>query len=672
MNVKTTVILLVLLGLLAAGVFLIEDGNEVPEVSRTLFDGFLLTDVTEMTWSVGGSTPAVVQRVDDGWVVLVAGMTVPASEIAVQDVLGELDRIRVEKRIPPEQATATRREQYVLSPPAHFISFVMRGVTQKVFMGAPGQMRDTVYAQKDGEDDVLLIDDGLLDTIKELDTKTLRSTEILTWSVYDIGGVKVSDPDGVIFAAERDPEENTLWQASLPFSGYVDPQAMESDLLSSALKLEATVFVKDGADEADLARFGLAPARFTLEFSRKGNPDEKRTLLIGADVADGIGFLYFMEAGKPFVYSGRRGELLNLLGRDPADWRDRNITRLGWKAVEAFRIRHGSTDCDVERLHGDWHLAKPERMALEQGAVEEWFTGVRDLVADAFIDDPDLAALGLAEPTGELTFWPPAESDGGHGHGSDDEEEDTAPKARPKPVVRILIGAPVPEKDAVYVMRDGDLTTAYEVGRDFLDLIEKGYYPFKQGLVFEDGLVDQQVQRITRSFAGKDVDLAMVDGTWPAETNTAALNGVISKLLSLSAVRWVGPAEGRLAEYGLDANLKLSLRIHVLNSGGDPKEYGVDLGDRVEDGFYARAWRDGEFMPDVFIVEKRMAEPVIGIVSPGGKPTQVEKGLQVPLIKQDEEEDADDGGDEGADDGEAGGGESEDEEEMGGEDPDDG
>ncbi len=670
MNVKTTVILLVLLGLLAAGVFLIEDGNDVPEVSRNLFEGFLLTDVSEMTWSVGGTPPVTVQRVDDGWVVLVSGMTVPASEIAVQDVLGELDRIRVEKKIPAREATATRRQQYLLTPPAHFISFVMRGETQKVFMGAPGQMRDTVYAQKDGSDDVLLIDDGLLDTIGELETKALRSTEILTWSIYDIGGIKISGRDGVIFEAVRDPAENTLWQAKVPFTGYVDPRAMESDLLSSALKLEVTEFVKDGAEEADLARFGLAPARYTLEFSKKGNPDELRTLLLGAEVPGSVGFLYFMEAGKPFVYSGRRGDLLNLLAGDPADWRDRNLTRLGWRAVGAFRIRQGGEDCEIERVHGEWHLVKPERMALDQAEVEEWFTRVRDLAAEAFIDQPDLAALGLAEPAGELTFWPPVESEDDHGPLDEDAGEEQAPGERPEPLVRILIGAPVPEKDTVYVMRDGDGSTAYEAGPDFVELVERSYYAFKKRLLFEDGLADQRVHRIVRSFGGKDVDLATVDGRWPVGTNSAALNGVVSKLLSLTAVRWVGPAEGRLADYGLDENLKLSIRIYVLNEGGDPKEYGVDLGDRMEDGFYARAWRDGEFMPDVFIVEKRMAEPVVQILSPGGEPESVEKGLQVPLVKPAKDEQP--GAGEAEDELETGSGVPGDEEEMGDGEPDDG
>lgn len=635
MNVKTTVILLVLLGFLAAGVFLIDDGTDVPEVSRSLFDGFLVTDVTEITWSVGGGAPVTVQRAPEGWVVLLSGMAVPASEIAVQDVLGELDRLRVEQKIPAKEATATRRQQYQLTPPAHSVSFIMRGETQKVFMGAPGQMRDTIYAQKDKSEDVLLIDDGLLDTLVELDLKTLRSTEILTWSVYDIGGVTVSGPDGVIFAAERDADENTLWQATLPFSGYVDPQAMESDLLSSALKLEATEFVKDGAAEADLGAFGLAPARYTLELSKKGSPDEKRTLLIGADVPGSVGFIYFMEEGKPFVYSGRRRELLNLLSSDPAQWRDKNLTRLGYKAVGAFRIRYGEVDCEIEQVHGDWHLVKPERMMLDQAEVEEWFNKVRDIAALAFIEEPDLAALGLLEPAGELTFWPPPEATGDD-HGSHDEEpEEVSPAERPKPVVSILIGNPVPEKNAVYVRRAGDESTAYEVGRDFLELVQKSYYPFKQIVVFEDGLADQQVYRIVRSYDGRDVDLTAVDGRWPEGTNTAALNGVVSKLLALYAVRWVGPAEGHLAEYGLDEKLKLSLRVYVQNDGGDAKEYGVDLGDRVEDGFYARAWRDGEYLPDVFVVEKRMAEPVLMVVKPGGEPEPVEKGLQVPLTVQD-------------------------------------
>jgi len=160
-----------------------------------------------------------------------------------------------------------------------------------------------------------------------------------------------------------------------------------------------------------------------------------------------------------------------------------------------------------------------------------------------------------------------------------------------------------------------------------------------QSMVFEDGLVNQNVVGITRSFDGKDVDLKADDGRWPEDTNTAALNGVVSKLLSLSAVRWVGPMEGHEGEYGLDGDLKLSLRIYVRNEDGAEKEFGVDIGLRAEDGFYARAWRDGEFEPDVFIVEKRMIEPVIVHmkVDPDkeAEDVPVQRGLQVPLTKQD-------------------------------------
>ena len=133
-----------------------------------------------------------------------------------------------------------------------------------------------------------------------------------------------------------------------------------------------------------------------------------------------------------------------------------------------------------------------------------------------------------------------------------------------------------------------------------------------------------------------DIDLSLTDGKWPEGTNTAALNGVISKLLSLNAVRWVGPAEGKLTDYGLDENLKLSLRVWVENEDGAKKEYGVDIGDRVEDGFYARAWRDGEHEPDVFIAEIRMAEPVMERVKPDADPELVEKGLQVPITSDEE------------------------------------
>jgi uncharacterized protein DUF4340 len=574
MNMKTTLILLVIVALLAVGVLLIEGEQTAPKVNRSLFEGFLSTDVRELSWSAAGNAPVVVKRTEDGWRVVVAGTEVPASETSVLDVLGELDRGRVERRLPAAEVDAARREEFLLAPPAHWISFVMRDETRKLFMGAPGQMRDTCYAQRAGDDDVLLIDDSLLETLVELDADSLRSREILNWSVYDVGGLEVLTPEGTMFKAVRDPEENTLWTAEVPFTGYVDPEIMESALLADVLKLEATDFVKDGATAEDLAAFGLDDPRFTIRLAQKGNPNLVHTMLIGDEIPDRPGFSWFMEEGRDFVYAGRAVRVSALLAQDPQTWRDGNLTRLGWKAVGGFKVRFDDVDFEVEKVHGDWHLVKPERMLLDQPAVEDWFQRAREWSAAGFVDNPDLVATGLDEPRGEVAFWPPAE--GKHEHGAEGAEAELVDRAHP--VVRILVGGAAPDKDLVFVLRAGDVSTAFEMGPEFVAMLSEGYYPFKRAAIFDDDLSGRQIERVVRSFEGTEEDLRAVDRKWPEGTNTAALNGVVSKLFALAAVRWVGPAEGKLEEYGLAGDPALSLRVHTKDGAGNAKDFGVDIG----------------------------------------------------------------------------------------------
>ena len=160
------------------------------------------------------------------------------------------------------------------------------------------------------------------------------------------------------------------------------------------------------------------------------------------------------------------GELLEQLGKDPGEFRERNLSRLWWRQLGRVRGEYGETVFGLDRRREVWTVTEPEGMTADAASVEDWFTAVRKLEIREFIDDPDLDALGLSEPSGRLTFWLPAE-----------EGEEIGGVA-----LSLHLGRR--EGDGIYVRRTFQDGTAFLVGPGLLDLITAGAWQFRGKEVF--------------------------------------------------------------------------------------------------------------------------------------------------------------------------------------------
>ncbi|MCU0727924.1 MAG: DUF4340 domain-containing protein [Planctomycetes bacterium] len=597
MNVKLTIVLLLILAGLTVVVLLGDRGPEVVKDEGLLFPQFVAADVRGLSWSSGGVETAVsrVEGKPDEWTVTVAGLEVPADADEIEEVLSEVGRCNVMRRIPAGEVGVEARADYGLTPETRKVRVTMRGAIVEAVLGVAGVMRDTTYARRSTEDDVLLVDHGLAEAIADRGAEKVRARRILDWSVYDTDRMSVERAgatDGPILVVERSAAERAIFLATVPYRGFVDPKLMESELLPAVLQLEASEFAADGVKDGDLPKYGLDAPRFVVAVTkREGGQSVERRVLVGADVPEKEGMVYVMESGRPFVYACVGQKLLGHLGADPVKWRDRNLTRLGWKPVDRIVSKYGDVSFEAERMTAEWNLVSPEKMVLDERAVDDWFKVLREMEVEGFIDAPDAAALGLAEPRGEIVLYPPKVKP------EEGEEEKPA-----EPVVRILVGADRDDGPGVYAMLAG-AASAFRVGPALPDLMKDGHQRLRKKAVLGVDFGTKEVTSLRRAKAGETEDLTRVEGVWPEGVRGAAVTTVAKEVLDLTAVRWVGKAEGHEEEYGVAGGGWLECRVKLRDRDTTVEtEYGVVVGAETEGGRFARAIREGRAEPDVFVL----------------------------------------------------------------------
>ncbi len=588
MNTRTTFVLVGALAVLLAVLVLTGEKPKPEGGARDLWPDFRADDVTELSWTFAGKTFAVrrSEAGKDDWTVKVAGFDVPASGTRIGEILGDLERMRVENTIPADRVDAQRRRDYGLAPPVAELSLRIRGEKRSLDLGNPGLRADTSYAQEGGRADVYLVDRDLMKDLEKIGLEDLRRKKILGWLTSDVRNITIEKEGEVVFRAHQDREDLGIWKAEVPFEDFADTGGMESELLPAILTLEVEDFTADGVKEEDLGKYGLAKPRYRLVLVR-GEKEERteKVLLVGADVPEKEARVYFMEEGVPFVYSGKADDLLEELAKDPAGWRDRNLTRLGYKVIDRIEASLDDVSFALEREDQDWSVVEPERMEVDQGAVENWLEGARKLTVKEFLDDPDLEKLGLKEPRGKLAFYGPKEGD------------------EWKPLVEIHLGAAAPD-GGIYARRD-DSGRALVVGPGLVEQIRAGTFPFRRKEVFRSEVLAKQVVRLTRRMEGREEALEWKDGSWPGDVVTSVLNTIVARLHDLRAVRWVGPAEGREEAYGVGEDAPFVLTVAARDQDakeGEVRVYGVRVGKPAKGGFYARAIRLGKPGAGVFVI----------------------------------------------------------------------
>jgi hypothetical protein len=185
------------------------------------------------------------------------------------------------------------------------------------------------------------------------------------------------------------------WEIVEPVKAEAD--ASEASSITSNLgSLEVQRVVDENA--ADVAQYGLDPARVDVAFRLKDEKDF-RHLLVGEKTPTG-GDLYakLQNDKKVFLIASF---LDNTFNRTPFDLRDKSILEFDREKADAVEIAHGKDVLQLTRSGTEWNVSKPLAARGDYGTIEGLVTRLSSAQMQRIVDADakDLKAFGLDRPT---------------------------------------------------------------------------------------------------------------------------------------------------------------------------------------------------------------------------------------------------------------------------------
>ena len=188
------------------------------------------------------------------------------------------------------------------------------------------------------------------------------------------------------------------WMIRQPFEARADPKLID-DLLDALEGLE----IHRALEAVDPIEAGLEPPRSRLVIDHDSGVTE---LEIGAEIPASSSMLVRMlESGSIVVVDSGVWEHLE---RDPGDWRDRSLVRVGSDEISRVVISKESDEVVLARRPSDdFWIESPFEDLAGKDQVGDLLTALTGLRADRFVDSPDLsdAEMGLDSPLAIIEFW---------------------------------------------------------------------------------------------------------------------------------------------------------------------------------------------------------------------------------------------------------------------------
>jgi hypothetical protein len=256
----------------------------------------------------------------------------------------------------------------------------------------------------------------------------------------DIDEITVTAAGGSVSRLARDGDG---WRLIEPIDTGADAAAaapIAGSLASLVIQRELA------GDDADLAAFGLAPARITVAF-RTGAGDE-RVLEIGGATPAGDN-LYARTDGGPVVLIG--SFLETTFDRTPFDLRDKRVAVFDAAGAESLTVETGGETRRFARRDGTWTIEAPVALRGDHAEIDELVTGLASarLTAIAAEDVGDPSAWGLDAPTLTATV--------------------TAAGA----TATLLVGGPADDAPAGVFARDADRAAVFVVPASLIDTLQR-------------------------------------------------------------------------------------------------------------------------------------------------------------------------------------------------------
>ena len=520
MKIRSTLFLLALTVGLAGYIFLVDKkkpSTREREIGSQTLSRFDEENVTGLEITHGDGTIKLT-RTAGGWR-LTEPLQDGADITAITPILvaaGNLARTSILDRLGSGSKLRDAHREYGVHKPKTRLKILGKDMPSEIYLGKDTAVEGKIYARLENDDTVSIIRSDLrgLLTKSISDFRNKRLTSIASTSV---ARVQFQTPGGEITIEEQAGN----WNITTPIKARAANGSI-LDLISSINNLTISEFIT--ADEASLARYGLAQPRGSITFAGRDDSTGER-IDIGAAVENDPEKVYVRVVGRPSIFVVAKN-LADALGVNPNDVRDRKLARMNEDLVDRVTIKSGDRPAFFLAREGEeWKFA--DGTLAEAGEVERLLGVVNNTEVTEFVDDTaaDLAAYGLDQPQFEIRF-------------SSYSTENTAEAARGEtPVTTLQAGRS--EGDKLYLrLVEEPFIVASNPGFAFnVGLVESAYRKLAFEVLDPAAIREFTFQKVgstpvlaTREDAGWKVSLE------PAYTN---LDAIAAEVATLRATRWL-------------------------------------------------------------------------------------------------------------------------------------
>lgn len=562
MNIKTTVILLVVCLAVGLYVFIVEKPGQAPPpvaketVEKALFDpkpeGI---DRVELTRKGEPTITLVKEASGEEWD-LETPIKAPARKYDAEGVIRAVAEMKYVKEFGAKDAERPSDKVSGLKEPSVVVKLIKAGTpVGEVLIGERQPTGVGFYVQLAGSDKILVSkEDPSYSVNKKLDD--LREKRVLNFLMDKVERVQVEGLQNF----ELVKGEGGKWMMEKPFRGRADKTAVEN-LIRPLSSLSADAFKDDAPTSYKLYGLEKPRLKITLETKReipaKAKPGDANTkpadtqpsietktyvVMVGGPTDTKNESFFARLDSAPWVFSLRKTSV-DTMAPEASSLRDKTIAVVDSAKVTKIQSETPGGPLDLSKEAEKWFFA--DKTEADFSLVADLIKTVRDLKATSFVD-PATTPIDVDwnKPRAKVTLTLAGE---------------------PNPVT-VLIGPASTSGRMVYIRNAAEDGVAAVPEDTIAQLLQGGVSYRNRSVLTFDRERARKIELTRRG--GKTVELTRTDAdrTWrmqspaSAEADADAVRNLLQDVSNLSAKRVV--AVGDKAGYGLD-DPEVTLAVHV-------------------------------------------------------------------------------------------------------------
>ncbi|MCP5005300.1 MAG: DUF4340 domain-containing protein [Planctomycetes bacterium] len=563
MKLKTTIILLVIAIIGVCYIFFYERKQyrteELVQRQQMVLPDYKVKQINKIEISKGTESIVLEHVGEEHWRLL-EPLDLRADAAEVNNILSQFEFLKKRGTLKESEIENFSRKDYGLDEPKIVINLWRQKGLLKADSTVPGNEsrytinigdkiaagQSNVYISVEGESDIFVVDDGLLEKIAK-DVNDLRNKWVFEYDEAAVERIKIVNTSNESILCSK--EEN-LWWMSEPIVDRADSQRIKGIISElKNLKIAKADFVSD--TESDIAKCGLDQPILTVSF---GLQNEAQTLLLGHSLDDKVYAKRSDESSIFYVHD----VLIDDMDLEPNDLRDRQFLRfesIGSYGIEQLKVESPDESVTINKTRQyDWLITSPTEVLGDGDVIRGFVERLKELKIQEFVDDTgeNLAEYGLDQSATSVSVYRKI-------------GEDEA--------VKFFVGKTDENGGLCYVKRaDNDAVFSVPT-ENFYDIVTGGLLTLRDKLVLEfpkENATEIVVERDEETFVCQKeegiIEKWFLRNPVEVEADIDSVNQVVWNLAFLKADKFFGTDKG-LSSYGLD-NPSIKVSVTYEESGG--------------------------------------------------------------------------------------------------------